>query len=201
MWYTLRADPGARIAVGFQQPIRREELIPAAQSGKIMAMLNWIEVQPDETYLVPAGTVHAIGEGLALCEIQQNSDVTYRLFDYGRERELHLQQALEVSKRGCHPGKSVPREVAEGVQLVAECRWFQTYRLDVNRAAILAPQLNGRFLVVLEGRGLLNGVGAIPGYVFDLKSEPGGSASGCNEYFIEPEKSANSGSMKLLLIV
>ncbi len=97
MWYVLRADPGARLAIGFREAISRERLRESALSGEIEQLLNWIEVQAGDAFFVPAGTVHAIGGGLALCEIQQHSDITYRLYDYGRPRELHLDKAMQVA--------------------------------------------------------------------------------------------------------
>ncbi len=96
MWHILRAEPGAKIAFGVRVPVTKEELRTAAESGAIVDLLNWIPVRPGETYFIPAGTVHAIGGGLVICEVQQLSDVTYRLYDYkrvdkdGKERELHL---------------------------------------------------------------------------------------------------------------
>lgn len=104
MWRILRADPGASIALGFKEPISREEAVEAARSGAIEEMLKWIPVSAGDMYFVPAGTVHAIGAGLALCEVQQNSDVTYRLFDYGRPRELHLEKGFAVSDLGPYDG-------------------------------------------------------------------------------------------------
>ena len=186
MWHVLRASPGARIALGFKQAISPAQLIPAAESGQIMDLLNWIEVKPQETYLVPAGTVHAIGAGVALVEIQQNSDVTYRLFDYGRKRELHLERAKEVSSFGGHPGKSIPRNIGDGVQLLVECPYFRTYTAVVERPGKLAPQLDTRFLVVLEGNGRLNGLAVSPGDVFE---------AGSHQWFVEPER-----FMRFLLI-
>src|SRR5438128_9591375 len=97
MWHILEAEPGATIALGFREPITRERLVESARSGEIERLVNWIPVQPGETYFTPAHTVHAIGAGIVLCEIQQNSDVTYRLYDYGRPRELHLEKAAAIS--------------------------------------------------------------------------------------------------------
>src|SRR6059036_2278069 len=77
MWHILGADPGAQIALGLQQPISPAQLRAAALSGEIEGLLRWIAVRPGETYFVPAGTIHAIGSGITLCEIQQNSDITY----------------------------------------------------------------------------------------------------------------------------
>ncbi len=90
MWHILAAEPGAQIAAGFRESITPEQFREAALSGAIEQELQWFDARPGDTFFIPAGTVHAIGPGLALCEIQQNSDVTYRLYDYGRPRELHL---------------------------------------------------------------------------------------------------------------
>src|SRR6476660_7140505 len=90
MWHILAAEPGAKIAAGFREPITGQRLRESALSGEIEQLLEWFEARPGDTFFIPAGTVHAIGAGLVLCEIQQHSDLTYRLFDYGRRRELHL---------------------------------------------------------------------------------------------------------------
>ena len=104
MWHILRAEPGATIALGFREPITRERLRGIRRSGEIEQLVHWIPVQAGETYFTPAHTVHAIGGGIVLCEIQQISDVTYRLYDYGRPRELHLDKAAPISDLGAHPG-------------------------------------------------------------------------------------------------
>lgn len=95
-WYILAAEPDAVIALGTRAPLSAEELREAALSGDIEALLDWKPVKAGEFYAVPAGTIHAIGAGIALIEFQQNADVTYRLYDYGRPRELHLDDALAV---------------------------------------------------------------------------------------------------------
>src|SRR3989442_1934135 len=128
MWHILSAAPGARIALGFERPIGVEELGAASVSGEIEGLLRWVPVHPGETYFIPAGTIHAIGSGITLCEIQQNSDITYRLYDYGRPRELHLDRAVEAADLGAwrHPGASLARDLADGWKRLAECRHFAT---------------------------------------------------------------------------
>src|SRR5688572_11533186 len=81
MWHILGAEPGASIALGPRRPISVEELRRAAETGEVVDLLHWFPVAAGETYFVPAGTLHAIGGGITLCEIQQNCDVTYRLYD------------------------------------------------------------------------------------------------------------------------
>jgi len=117
MWHILRARPGARIAVGLKREITKSGLRAAALDGSIEQLLQWVPVRAGESYFIPAGTIHAIGEGIALFEIQQNSDVTYRLYDWGRGRELHLDRALEVAERGPFDGRR---------ELPVECAYFRT---------------------------------------------------------------------------
>ena len=102
MWHILEAEPGATIALGFREPMTRERLLESTRTGEIEQLVNWIPVKAGETYFTPAHTVHAIGAGIVLCEIQQNSDVTYRLWDYGRPRAIHVEQAVPI----CGPGRA-----------------------------------------------------------------------------------------------
>jgi mannose-6-phosphate isomerase len=148
MWHILRADPGAQIALGFREEITPERLHDAARSGEIMDLLNWVNVQPGETYFTPAGTVHAIGAGIALCEIQQNSDVTYRLYDYGRPRELHLEKAMRVCDTSVHPGTPVG--------LPVECLHFRTEMHLFESGLEHAPQ-QSEVLIFVEGTGRIGG--------------------------------------------
>src|SRR5262245_29137069 len=90
MWHILSAKPHSTIALGFREPVTQEQLRISIADGSVEELLNWVPVKAGDTYYAAAGTVHAIGAGISLCEIQQNSDVTYRLYDYGRPRELHL---------------------------------------------------------------------------------------------------------------
>ena len=126
MWHVLRAAPGARLALGFEHPLDEARAREAALSGEIERLLRWYTPRPGDTYFVPAGTVHAIGPGLALCEIQQYSDTTYRLYDYGRPRELHLDAALAVAKLDVYPGPTAPVDLEPGRRLLAECPYFRT---------------------------------------------------------------------------
>jgi mannose-6-phosphate isomerase len=184
MWHILRADEGARIALGFRRPIRPDELISSAQSGEIMELLNWVDVHPGETYFIPAGTVHAIGAGIALCEIQQNSDITYRLYDYGRDRPLHLTQAAAVADLGLYEVRTAPHENG-GTRPLAECPYFRT---DLVLAEQRQVHTGGRFLILLEGSGRVNGLAVAPGQVL--------RAGDSREWVIEPDP---FGSIKILL--
>ncbi len=96
-WYVLSAEPGAVIGAGFAHDLTGDELRAAALDGSIETLMTWHPVKPGDFFHVPAGTVHAIGAGLALVEIQQNVDLTYRLYDYGRPRELHLDDGIAAA--------------------------------------------------------------------------------------------------------
>ena len=120
MWHILEADPSAAIALGFREPITRQRLREATSTGEIEQLLNWMPVKAGETYFTPAHTVHAIGAGIVLCEIQQNSDITYRLWDYGRPRELHVEKAVQICDLGVHPGPAPRGEPVRSKHFVTE---------------------------------------------------------------------------------
>ncbi len=96
-WLIIAADAGAEIGIGFQAPLDKQAMRAAALDGSIEQLMRWYPAKAGEFFYIPAGTVHAIGAGVSLIEIQQNSDITYRLFDYGRPRELHLDAGVAVA--------------------------------------------------------------------------------------------------------
>nr|WP_247713646.1 class I mannose-6-phosphate isomerase [Qipengyuania sphaerica] len=102
-WIILDAEKDARIAVGFREEIDSDRMRSAALDGSIEDLLVWHEVKAGDFFYIPANTVHAIGGGVSLLEIQQNSDITYRLYDYGRPRELHLEDGIRVADGKPHP--------------------------------------------------------------------------------------------------
>ncbi|MBX9898687.1 MAG: class I mannose-6-phosphate isomerase [Qipengyuania sp.] len=114
-WLVLEAEPGATLGIGFRQPITPEGMRAAALDGSIEDALEWHPVKAGDFFYLPAGTVHAIGPGLTLVEVQQNSDITYRLYDYGRPRELHLDEGLAVASGEPCPAacrQAVPRSTS-----------------------------------------------------------------------------------------
>jgi mannose-6-phosphate isomerase len=156
MWHILSAKPGAQIALGFEQPIGAEALRATALSGEIEGLLRWIPVRAGETYFIPAGTIHAIGAGITLCEIQQNSDITYRLYDYGRPRDLHLDRAVEAADLDAwqHPGACLGQDLPGGWKRLAKCRHFATDSREVSGPLrYVASQSSFELLMVLEGAG------------------------------------------------
>lgn len=106
-WYIVHAEPDARLGVGTLESLSPDQLRAAALDGSIERLMDWKRVAPGDFYYVPAGTVHAIGAGVSVVEVQQNVDVTYRLYDYGRPRELHLDDGVAVSVAQPYP-RAVP---------------------------------------------------------------------------------------------
>jgi mannose-6-phosphate isomerase len=159
MWHILAAQKDAKIAAGFRQAVTREQVSAAALDGSIVDLLQWFEVQPGDTFFIPSGTVHALGAGLTICEIQQRSDITYRLYDYGRGRELHLDSALAVSRLEPHAARS-------SVNVV--CPHFVTQPLQVAERLSLAPASQNELLICIEGEGKIGGQGLRGGDVFLL---------------------------------
>jgi mannose-6-phosphate isomerase len=102
-WYILDAAPDSTIALGLREEADADRLRAAALDGSIEQLMDWKPVKPGDFFYVPAGTVHAIGAGIALIEVQQQSDITYRLYDYGRPRELHLEEGLAVAQGRPYP--------------------------------------------------------------------------------------------------
>jgi mannose-6-phosphate isomerase len=128
-WLVLDAEPGATIGIGVREPLDKRALREAACDGTLEQMIDWRPAEAGDHYYSPAGTIHALGAGLKLIEVQQNVDLTYRLFDYGRPRELHLDDAVAVADPAPYhePTRSYPlatwREIlTEGGKFVLE-RW------------------------------------------------------------------------------
>ncbi len=96
-WLVVESRPDAKLAIGIQPETDADTIRSAALEGSVEALLAWHSVQPGDFFYIPAGTIHAIGAGISLIEIQQNSDITYRLYDYGRPRELHLDEGLAAA--------------------------------------------------------------------------------------------------------
>ncbi|TWH92858.1 mannose-6-phosphate isomerase [Sphingobium wenxiniae] len=97
-WYILDCKPGATIGLGFREAATQDDVRAAIAAGMLEKMIDWRPVFPGEFYMVPAGTVHAIGADIMLVEVQCNADITYRLYDYGRDRPLHVEQALACAR-------------------------------------------------------------------------------------------------------
>lgn len=163
MWHILAATPEGRVSLGFREPVSAEQLRAAVADGSVEELLQWVPVQPGDTILVHAGVVHALGAGVILCEIQQNSDVTYRLYDYGRPRELHLDKGLDVANLKPYNGKA---------DLPVRCEQFTTESLRFYGETV--SELPGEHLLItLEGNGRIADQPFRAGEVWHLAANSG----------------------------
>jgi mannose-6-phosphate isomerase len=154
-WYVLEAEPGATIALGLKDGADASAVRAAVGDGTMESLLEWVPVSVGDMLFVDAGTVHAIGPGVVLLETQQTSDVTYRLYDYGRPRELHLEKGLQVMKAKTAAGKVAPR-VMDGFTRLIEQKYFVVDRFDVEGGGEVRVAMDGAgCLVGLAGGGVL----------------------------------------------
>ena len=147
-WLILDAEPGASLAIGFKAPIGPEAMRAAALDGSIEQLLAWYPVEPGDFFYIPAGTVHAIGPGLSLIEVQQNSDITYRLYDYGRGRELHLDAGIAVAQGTPHDPADRRHVPLRGDVALVEGPHFRLDRLDGPPREEVAARYHGPVLVL-----------------------------------------------------
>lgn len=166
MWVVLQGDPGSELILGLESETDQGTLRTALESGRLTEHLHRVPARAGDVFFVPAGTVHAIGPGLLLAEIQQSSDTTYRLYDWGRsgeDRALHLEEGLAALDLGAvRPGAVQPelrheREIE--IERLASCRYFATDRIAIPAGAALTGECDGETLEIVgivEGRAALS---------------------------------------------
>jgi mannose-6-phosphate isomerase len=150
-WYVLEAEPDATVALGLKDGVTADAVRAGVADGSMESLLEWVPVSVGDMIFVDAGTVHAIGPGVVLLETQQTCDVTFRMFDYGRPRELHVEQGLAVMKLTTRAGKVKPREMDGFTRLIEE-QYFTVdlFELDAMEPVHVAMERPG-CLVGLEG--------------------------------------------------
>ena len=174
MWYVVDADAGAELIYGFKREISREEFAERIKNGTLLEVSNNIPIHKGDVLYIESGTLHSIGKGILVAEIQQNSNTTYRVYDYGRvgkdgkPRELHVEKALDVTERKPprYPIKAqgLPKKIEGGViTLLRSCEFFTVNRLELNGTARLeADSRSFNSLLILDGEvevSVENGVG------------------------------------------
>jgi len=157
-WLVLDAEPGAELGIATKQPVSDETLRAAALDGSIVDLIDWRPAESGDVYYSPAGALHSIGAGLTLLEVQQNTDLTYRLYDYGRPRELHLDAGISASRTDLSVEKSSPRMVGKGRQLLVEGPKFTVEEWTAGRAALSASSDAPRWLIPMGGSVTAGGV-------------------------------------------
>ena len=160
MWYVVDADKGAELIIGFTKDCTRDEYLDALEDDKVETLLQKVPVTKGDVFFIPAGLVHAIGKGVVVAEIQQSSDITYRIYDYkrtdaqGHQRELHTEQALDVINFSAskEPKTSYKAQMNE-ITLLIECEYFTTnlIRLDAAMTRNYGPMDSFVTYMCLEG--------------------------------------------------
>lgn len=200
MWYVLDARPGARLNSGFNQPVDKEKYLEYQESGKLPELLNFMEVSPGDAFFIPAGRIHAIGKGILVAEIQQTSDITYRIYDYdrtdteGRKRELH--NGLAIGAIDFSPADDIKTDytvVRNKSSEVVTCPYFTTNVLEIDQPVDKEYSQLDSFVIYLsvEGNSFFSWEGGVE------RMNPGDTLliPACIDKFVlSPEK----GSSKLL---
>lgn len=171
-WLITSAEPGASLAIGFKEKLKVAEVRAAALDGSIEDLLVWHPVTAGDFFYIPAGTVHAIGAGVSLIEVQQTSDITYRLYDYGRPRELLLDEALAVAKLAHYDTKFRKRLAPDGSQTLVEGPHFELHYVDGSAGSEAITVMRQPALILpLEGGVSVGGETVIPGQCALLDGE------------------------------
>ncbi len=155
-WVILAAEPGATIAMGTKAPTTREALRQGAEDGSIVDMLDWKPVKAGDFLYCPAGTIHAIGGGITVVETQQNVDLTYRLYDYGRERALSVEAGIAVADTAPFARISTDRQAGPGRRVVACGPAFTVERWRGGRFDLRLDRPGSTFVPV-AGTGHIDG--------------------------------------------
>ncbi len=178
MWHILDAKEGAGIYLGFKKNTSPSEVRKAVDDHSIVSLLNFIKVHKGETYFIPSGTVHAIGGGVTLIEIQQNSTLTYRLYDYGRigkdgkPRELHLEKALNVINYEAF------KPVTFRSNILGECPYFVAKKKEIFSDDLFASKDSFLSFMVIEGEGKFANIPFSKGDTFFIPASKGGHFEG-----------------------
>lgn len=164
MWYVVDCEPGAGLLYGFKHEISKEEFRRRIEDNTLLEVTNRVEVHPGDVFFIEAGTLHAIGEGILIAEIQQNSNTTYRVYDYGRvgadgkPRQLHIEKAIDVTRlapatRPCGRPQAKPEAFDGGSVLpLASCDYFTVKEMEAtSHAALMADEKSFHSLLLLDG--------------------------------------------------
>ncbi len=175
MWYVLDAEKSASLVYGFNHDVKASQVRKGAETGKIEKYLNHVKIQKNDVFYIESGTVHAIGAGALICEIQESSNLTYRLYDYnrvdkdGNKRQLHIDKALEVANLKSSVMPRQPMRMLKykngcASELLTRCKYFQVERLLLNTEGRILPEYRAEAnsfhaLVVIDGCGVVCGDG------------------------------------------
>jgi mannose-6-phosphate isomerase len=161
-WYVFHAEPGAQVALGLKPGVTLQQFEQSIHDTRAEELLNWIDVHTGDMLYVAAGTVHTIGGGMILVETQQTSDVTYRLYDYGRPRELHVAEGLAATKLHTNAGKVVRHEGMAG-NILVRSPFFEVEKMRLRDPLHSeVTQDSPHVVVAVEGSGIVESQGMEP---------------------------------------
>lgn len=151
-WYILDAEPDAVLGIGLTKEVSATKLHAAVVCGQIEQLIDWKPAEKGDLFYIPAGTIHAIGPGIRLIEVQQNADVTYRLYDYGRPRDLHLKDAISVAVSAPYDMKNYLRTAPDQSAKLIDGPHFRLFQVIGNDHDILTGTVAGEWQIIpLEG--------------------------------------------------
>lgn len=180
MWYVLEADEGASLVYGLKNGFDKAEFEKAIAENRVEALLNYVPVKKGDVFFIPQGLVHAIGKGILIAEIQENSNVTYRIYDYGRlqngkPRELHVEQSLNTIKDFTEDEIDAARyeNGKTSENNVANCKLFNVDRYEVTSSVVLDTEKSFVSVVCVEGEGMIGSEKMSKGDSFFLPEKMG----------------------------
>lgn len=177
MWYIVEAKPGAELVYGLKDSFDEKKFRAALDNGTVTELLNYVPVKPGDVFFIPQGLVHAIGAGILIAEIQENSNVTYRVYDYGRlkdgvPRELHVDQAMKTV-RDFTQEEIEAQQFSEGPKepgVLADCRYFRTEVAEVDGSLVHHAAPGFVSVICLEGEGDIDGEKFVKGDSYFIPS-------------------------------
>ena len=171
-WYILSAVAGAKVAVGLNYPRSAAELRAAITDGSIANIVHWHPVHQGDVIFIPAGTIHAIGAGIVLAEIQQHSDTTFRLFDYGRQRELHIENAVAVATAGPRESQPPPERWSDARLALTVNPYFALEQIDLAPGSVwMLDAPRETWLLAIQGHAQLGSTKLSPGDAVFLQAD------------------------------
>ncbi len=163
-WYVLSATPEGEISLGLKRTLTPPQLRAAIADGSIAELMQHRSVRAGEAFLVSAGTIHAIGAGLVIAEIQQRSDATFRMFDYGRPRELHIDGAVGAATAGPAPAQAAPERISDARLVIAKSPYFVLEQIELAASSYWEIDADREvWMLLLEGSAKFDLVQAVSG--------------------------------------
>ncbi len=183
MWYVVEAEDDAKLVYGLNKEVSREEFAELAKGPELMNVLNFVPVKKGDVFFIQSGVIHAIGKGLLICEIQQNSNLTYRVYDYdrtdaqGNKRPLHVEKAIAVSKLSTEPlktnGEPVFSNENVSVENLATCEYFVVDKITLNGDYSITPDGSFISLTVVDGSGKIGDLDVVKGTTVFIPANAG----------------------------